>query len=710
MSQQDLVKFERRDTIAVITIDNPPLNALAPGVREGIMEYISQSNEDAGINAIVLVGAGSHFIAGADIRQFSKVRSVSSDTSTRAIIQSAKPVVAAIDGYCLGGGFEHALACHYRICTTRAKLGLPEVKLGLIPGGGGTQRLPRLVGVRTALDLILSGRHVGAEEAHALGLVSKVVSADGLLETAATFAKSMASVRPLPVVDDLESWRRADREDDTAFAASEKIAAGAAGKYIKAPKFAIELVRDSLILPVADGIRKERERFTELENSEESRALRYAFFAERTAARIPGAPSDYEPPRVKQPAVIGGGTMGSGIAIAFADVGIPVRLLEASEDALQRGMQRISATYEAKHKRGSISAEQMQQRMALITPVHDYADIADCDAVIEAVFERIDLKLEIFTKLDAVMNPHALLLTNSSAIDINTIASATKRPEMVAGSHFFAPANVMKLCEIVKGDASSMQTILRAAQLGRDLKKISVIAGTCDGFAANRSRAPLVTEMMLLLEEGALPWQIDKVMKDFGYPMGPFAVSDLSGLDVSYDTRKRRAAADPAYRKLHVPDRVVELGRKGQKAGLGWYRYEPGNRTPIPDPAVAAIIEGVAKELGTPQRAFSDEEILRRLLFASINEACKILQEGKALRASDIDVMWLNGFGFPRHRGGVLYWADGIGAADIHRQVSVWHQTYGKRWTPAPLLAEVAAAGGRLRDVVAPGLASHTQG
>jgi 3-hydroxyacyl-CoA dehydrogenase len=714
MSQRDLVKFERCGAIAIITLDNPPLNALAPGVREGIIEFIGLSNEDAGIEAIVLIGAGTHFIAGADIRQFGKVRSVSSDTSTKVITQSAKPVVAAIDGYCLGGGLEHALACHYRICTRRAKLGLPEVKLGLIPGGGGTQRLPRLVGVRTALDLILSGRHVGAEEALALGIVSEVVAAENLLERALMVAKSVAAVRPLPVVDNLESWRRADRKDGTAFAAAEQ-AAVAAGRFIKAPHFAVELVRDSLVLPLDDGVRKERERFTDLENSDESRALRYAFFAERTAGRIPGAPDDYEPPRVKHPAVIGGGTMGSGIAIAFADAGIPVRLLEASADASQRGMQRISATYEAKVKRDSISAEQMVQRLALITPVHDYGAIADCDAVIEAVFERIDLKLEIFSKLDAVMNPQALLLTNSSAIDINTIASATKRPEMVAGSHFFAPANVMKLCEIVKGDASSMQTILRAAKLGRDLGKISVIAGTCDGFAANRSRAPLVTEMMLLLEEGALPWQIDKVMKDFGYPMGPFAVSDLSGLDVSYDTRKRRAAADPGYRKLHVPDRLVELGRKGQKVGLGWYRYEPGNRTPIPDPAVAEIIAAVAKELGTPQRAFGDDEILRRLLFASVNEACRIIQEGKALRASDIDVMWLNGFGFPRHRGGVLYWADGIGAAEIHRQVSEWHRIYGRRWTPAPLLAEVAAAGGRLRDAVAPtvatpGLTSLTQG
>jgi 3-hydroxyacyl-CoA dehydrogenase len=704
MSESGPVNFERRDRIGVIIIDNPPLNALGPGVREGIIEFVAQANADSGIDAVVLIGSGANFIAGADIRQFGQARGVSSNASAAALARSGKPVVAAIDGYCLGGGLEHALACHYRICTPRAKLGLPEVKLGLIPGAGGTQRLPRLVGARNALDIILSGRHVGAEEAHALGLVDRIVPADDLRGVAAAYAAEVAAIRPLPLVDALESWRARDRDDAQAFVAAEK-AAAAAGKYIKAPRYAVELVKASLQLPVDAGVEAERERFTELENSDESRALRYAFFAERTAAKIPAAPRDYTPPPVRRPAIVGAGTMGSGIAIAFADAGTPVRLMEASDEALQRGLQRIAATYEARVKRGSVTREQVERRLALITPVRDYTDIADCDAVIEAVFERIDLKRDIFGKLDAVMNADALLLTNSSAIDINTMAAATKRPHMVAGSHFFAPANVMKLCEIVRGDASSMQTLLRAARMGRDLGKISVITGSCDGFAANRSRAPLVSEAMILLEEGALPWQIDQVMKDFGYPMGPFAVSDLSGLDVSYDTRKRRAAADPEYRKLPVPDRMVELGRKGQKNGMGWYRYEPGSRTPVPDPATAEIIAQVARELGTPQRTFTEDEILRRLLFASVNEACRIVQEGKALRASDIDVMWLNGFGFPRHRGGLLFWADGIGASEVHRQVQAWHAAHGKRWTPAPLLARIGAAGGRLRDAVAPELA-----
>ncbi|GAA4332406.1 3-hydroxyacyl-CoA dehydrogenase NAD-binding domain-containing protein [Pigmentiphaga soli] len=695
------VTYGKRGRVAIVTIDNPPLNALGPGIRESIVDRVREANADGGIEAIVLAGAGRHFIAGADIRQFGKARAMSSSTSAAALAASAKPVVAAIDGYCLGGGLEHALACHYRIATTDARLGLPEVKLGLIPGAGGTQRLPRLVGIRNALDIILSGRHVAADEALELGLVTKIVEPSVLLDAAVDFAAGVAAVRPLPSVDAMETWREADRRDPHAFDAAEQLASRQ-GRHLKGPRYAVELVRASLQLPLEEGIRLEGERFAELENSEESRALRYAFFAERTAAKIPGAPPGYVPPRVERPAVIGAGTMGSGIAIAFADAGVPVRLLEADGEALQRGMQRIAATYAAKLKRKTITQEEIDARMALIRPVAGYHDIADCDAVIEAVFERIDVKREVFARLDEVMNADALLLTNSSAIDIDTIAAATRRPQSVAGSHFFAPANVMKLCEIVKGDASSIQTILRAARMGRDLGKISVVTGSCDGFAANRSRAPLVTEMMLLLEEGALPGQVDKVMTDFGYPMGPFAVSDLSGLDISYDTRKRRAAADPGYRKLYVPDRLVEMGRKGQKVGAGWYRYEPGDRTPRPDPVVAQVIAEVARELGIPQRTFTDDEILRRLLFASVNEACKIVQEGKALRASDIDVMWLNGFGFPRHRGGLLYWADGIGAAAIHRQVCEWHELYGKRWKPAGLLAGIAAAGGRLRDAVAP--------
>lgn len=693
MNSVPTVRYEVNDQLAVITVDNPPVNAMAPGMREEIVAGIERANADPAVQAIVLTGANRNFIAGADIRQFGKARGISSAESTAAIVQSAKPIVAAIEGYCLGGGLEHALACHYRVAAPSARMGLPEIKIGLIPGGGGSQRLPRLVGARAALDLILSGRHVDAKEALALGIVD-LVTEQPVLGAARDLIQRRSPAPPLPHVDSMTI----QDADERVFAEARK---RTARQRIKAAAYAIELVEAATSRSVPEGMALERARFSELEGSDESRALRYAFFAERTSAKVPGAPEDYRPPRVTRPAVIGAGTMGGGIAMAFADAGITVRLLDASAEGLERGIQRIAANYAAKLKRNTITEDEIRERMALIQPTLSYDNIVDCDAVIEAVFERIDLKLEIFTKLDKIMGPDALLLTNSSAIDINTIASATQRPHMVAGSHFFAPANVMKLCEIVKGDASSIETILRAAKMGRDLGKISVIAGSCDGFAANRSRAPLVTEMMLLLEEGALPQQIDKVMMDFGYPMGPFAVSDLSGLDVSYDTRKRRAAANPEYRKLHVPDRLAEMGRHGQKVGAGWYRYEAGSRTPMPDPVVAEVIAGVARDFNIPQRQFSDDEILRRLLFASVNEACKIIDEGKALRASDIDVMWLNGFGFPRHRGGLLYWADSIGADNIYRQISEWHAAYGKRWQPSRLLASIAAASGQLREATA---------
>jgi 3-hydroxyacyl-CoA dehydrogenase len=700
MEQTAVVSYQVQNRIGVITVSNPPLNALAPGMREEIVDAVRAANSDANVDAIVLTGAGGHFIAGADIRQFGKPRGISTRDSAAVISESAKPVVAAVDGYCLGGGLEHALACHYRVATPGARFGLPEVKIGLIPAGGGTQRLPRLIGAEAALEMILSGRHVGTEEAETLGLVSAQLPAKDFQSGAIAFAQQIAHERPLPSVHEMTEQREADKKQAGTLEAARKLAARQ-GRYVKAPGYALELVEASLRVPFEEGLRLEQTRFAELETSDEARALRYAFFAERTAAKIPGAPKDYKPAPVSSAAVIGAGTMGSGIAMAFADVGIPVKLLEASSQALEKGMQRIASTYATKLKRNSMTQSEIDQRLALIEPVEKYEDIAQCDAVIEAVFERIDLKIDIFNRLDAVMKPGALLLTNSSAIDINVMANATKRPQFVAGSHFFAPANVMKLCEIVKGDATSTETMVRAAKMGRDLGKISVAVGSCDGFAANRSRAPLVTEMMLLLEEGALPQQIDKVMMDFGYPMGPFAVSDLSGLDVSYDTRKRRAAANPEYRKLHVPDRLVEMGRYGQKNGAGWYRYDPGDRTPHPDEVVGQVIAQVAKDFNITQRTFTDEEVLRRLLFASVNEACKIIEEGKANRASDIDVMWLNGFGFPRHRGGLMYWADGIGAPEIHRQVCEWHETYGKRWQPAALLAEVANSAGKLRDALA---------
>src|SRR5262245_51514057 len=697
MPEAPVVRYEVEDGVGVITVDNPPVNALGPGVREGIIAAVDQGVADPNVSAMVLMGAGRSFIAGADIRQFGKPRPTPPRNSHDVLDQSTKPIVAAIHGFALGGGLEHALSSHYRIAVPSAKVGLPEVLIGILPGGGGTQRLPRRIGPKAAMEMIVSGRHVPAAEAKALGIIDEIVEEKDLRAAAIHFAKSIAAKRPLPRVRDKTDRLAEAKADPGIFEAMRKLIARKARNQ-KAPYNCIACVEAATTQPFEEGLQTERRLFAELENSDEAKALRYAFFAEREVAKIPGAPKDLKPPRVKTAAVVGAGTMGGGIAMCFADSGIPVKVLEATRDALDKGLQRVRDNYAVSVKRGSITQAEMDQRLPLIRPVERYEDIADCDVVIEAVFERVDVKKDVFAKLDAVMKPGALLLTNSSAIDTDIMAGVTKRPQDVAGAHFFAPANVMKLCEVVKGTKSSVEAIAGAMKMGRDIGKISAVAGTCDGFAANRSRAPFVTEMMLMLEEGALPEQVDKVMVDFGYPMGPFAVSDLSGLDISYDTRKRRAAAEPNYRKLHVPDRLVEMGRKGQKTGAGWYRYEKGDRTPHPDEVVKSVIADVAREFGIPQRTFTDEEILRRLLCASVNEACKILEEGKAYRASDIVVMWLHGFGFPRYRGGLMFWADTVGSREIFKQIEEWHQRYGERWRRSALLKEIAAAGGSFRE------------
>ncbi|MCC7346020.1 MAG: enoyl-CoA hydratase/isomerase family protein [Variibacter sp.] len=692
-----VVTFEVEDGIGVITVDNPPVNALSPDLRDGISAAIERGNADPAVRAMVLIGAGRSFIAGADIRAFGKPRPQAARRSTDVLDASVKPVVAAIHGYALGGGLEHALACTYRIAVRDAKVGLPEVLIGILPGGGGTQRLPRLIGPKAALDLIVSGRHVPAEEALALGILDALVDGADLRAEAVRYAKSIADRRPLPRVRDrIGKLEEAHREPGLFDAMRQSIARRARNQT--APYHCIAAVEAATREPFDEGLRTERRLFDELENSDEAKALRYAFFAEREAAKIPGLPKDTALREVKTAAVLGAGTMGVGIAISFADFGFPVKVLEVDRAALDRGMQKIRDTYAVSVKRGSLAQSEMDRRLPLIEPVESYEAIADCDVVIEAVFEDMAVKKQVFGTLDAVMKPGALLLTNSSALDVDEIATATARPQDVAGSHFFSPANVMKLLEVVNGAKTSPETLASVMQLGRRIGKVTAVAGTCDGFVANRSRAPFVMEMAILLEEGATPEQVDKVMVDFGYPMGPFAVGDLAGLDINYATRARRAERDPTYRKQPIADRMVELGRLGQKTGAGWYRYEKGDRTPRPDPEAARIIREVAAELGVEQRAFTEEEILRRLLFASVNEACRILEERKAYRASDIDVMWLYGFGFPRYRGGLMYWADGIGVREVYNQIAAWHQRFGKRWAPSRLLRQLAETGTPLRE------------
>jgi 3-hydroxyacyl-CoA dehydrogenase len=697
-SDKPLVRFEVDDGVGVITIDNPPVNALAPGVRDGIVAAIEQGEADPQVKAMVLMGAGRSFIAGADIRAFGKPRPPPRRLTYDALDGANKPVVAAIHGYALGGGLETALACHYRIAVPSAKVGLPEVLIGILPGGGGTQRLPRLIGVKAAMNIIVSGRHVPAGEAKELGIIDTIVPGNDLRKEAIGFAKEVAAKRPLPRVRDMTAKLADAKADPGMFDAMRRSIARKARNQ-KAPYHSIACVEAAASRPFDDGIAIERRLFAELENSDEAKALRYAFFAEREVAKIPWLPKDLSLPPIRTAAVVGAGTMGGGIAMSLADFGFPVKLVDASPEVLAKGMDRIRNTYAVSVKRGSLAQEEMDKRLALIEPVESYERIADCDAVIEAVFERMQVKKEVFAKLDAVMKPDALLYTNTSALDIDEIASATQRPQAVAGTHFFVPANVMRTFEVVEGAKTSPVTLAAAMQLGRDIGKISAYAGNCDGFVANRSRIPFNLEQGLMIEEGALPEQVDRVMVEFGYPVGPFTVNDMSGLDISYDTRKRRAAADPTYRGLPISDRLVELGRLGQKTGKGWYRYEQGDRTPIVDPQVQAIIAEVANAKGFQRRTFSDEEILRRLLFSSLNEACKILEEGKAIRASDIDVMWLNGFGFPRYRGGLMYWADTIGAREVYNQIASWHQRYGARWRPSNLLREIAEGGGLLREV-----------
>src|SRR4051812_40820460 len=653
---RELVRFEKEGDIGVITVDNPPVNAMSPGVPEGIVAALDKGNADPAVKAMVLIGSGRSFIAGADIRQFGKGPSTP-PTGRRhynVMDESEKPVVAAIHGYALGGGLETALACHYRVAVPSARVGLPEVQIGILPGAGGTQRLPRMIGPKAALDMIVSGRHVPAEEARKLGVIDEIVPEGELRGAALAFARRVAEQRPLPRIRD-KNERLAEGTPDLFEATRKSIARRARNQ--RAPYACIEAVEAACTLSFEEGSALERKLFDQQVGSEEAKALRYAFFAEREVNKLPHIPRETALRKVETAAVVGAGTMGGGIAMSFADYGYPVKITDATQEALDRGMARIRANYETSVKRGSLAQDEMERRLARIEPVFGYEKIADCDVVIEAVFEQISVKEEVWKEIDAAMKPGALLYSNTSGIDIDIMANVTKRPQDVAGTHFFAPANVMKLFEVVQGTKSAPDVIASAMDLGRKIGKVSALAGNTDGFVANRSRAPFGMEMNVMLEEGALPEQVDKVMVDFGYPIGPFATSDLSGLDIGYDTRKRRAQQYPNYRKQPIADRIVEAGRLGQKTGAGWYRYETGNRAPIPDPEVARIIRETAAELGVEQRQFTDDEILKRLLFASVNEACKILDEGKALRASDIDVMWLHGFGFPRYRGGLMYWA-----------------------------------------------------
>ncbi len=676
---KSFVTTERKGSVAVIRLDNPPVNALGHGLRLGIASALKAVEEDAVVTAVVLVGAGRCFSAGADITEFGKpLQAPNLADLIIAIEASPKPVVAAIHGTTLGGGLELALACHARIAAKDAKFGLPEIKLGILPGAGGTQRAPRLMGAERALKMIVSGEMIGAEEARTSGLVDEVTAGD-LVDAAAVRAEHLAASGDLPRVRD-----RAVPGDRADF---DKAAAAATGKGRVPPAVSacVEAVRVAIELPFDQGLARETELFRQLVASDESRAQRHVFFAERNAAKVADMPADTAAKTIARGAVIGAGTMGGGIAMCFANAGIPVTLIETTQEALKRGLDTILANYK---RSGRNSPEEVDRRMNLITGTVDIEQAASADAVIEAVFEEMAIKKELFGKLDRIAKPGALLATNTSYLDVNEIAQMTKRPADVLGMHFFSPANVMRLLEIVRAKATSHATLATAIALGRKLGKVPVIVGVCDGFVGNRMLGQRLKATEQLLLEGALPQEIDAAALAFGFAMGPLAVSDLAGLDIGMRARRARG------QRAAVADAITDAGRYGQKNGRGYYRYEPGQRTPIPDPDVEKIIIDASAKLGITRRSIGQEEIIQRLNYPMINEGAKILEEGIAQRPGDIDVIWVYGYGWPAWRGGPMFHADQVGLKTIRDWLSEQARRSGDAsLTPAPVLDRLAREG-----------------
>lgn len=680
----DFLKVSRDGDVAIVTIDNPPVNALSFHVREPLMQALAGLRDDPSVAAIVIACAGRTFVAGADITEFGKPVQ---PPELRAIVATletiAKPTIAAIHGTALGGGLELALGCHFRVADAGAKLGLPEVKLGLLPGGGGTVRLPRLVGAVKALKMIVSGSLIGAEEAHAAGLVDAVFKGD-LTTHAVNFAREIARKGgPFTRVRD-----RNDGPRETDLAAFDAEAADLAKKArgLEAPIACAQAVRNAVTLPFDEALAAERALFVELVASDQSRAQRHLFFAEREAAKIPG--KDIIKRRIARIGIIGAGTMGGGIAMAFANGGYSVTLLETSQEALQRGLGTIDKNYAVSVTRGSLTEDAKRQRLAQFTGSTNYADLADCDLIVEAVFEDMAVKKEVFGKLDAVAKPGAILATNTSYLDINEIAASTSRPQDVLGLHFFSPANVMKLLEIVRAERTAPDALATVVGLARRIGKVAVVVGVCHGFVGNRMLAARGAESEALLLEGATPRQIDQAFTDFGWPMGPFQMGDLAGLDIGWRNRKARGQT------AVIADTLCEQGRFGQKTGRGFYLYEAGARTPVPDPQVEAMIRDKAAEKGIVPRAIGAEEIIERTLYPLVNEGAKILEEGIATRASDIDVVWANGYGFPVGKGGPMFWAGLEGPAKLIERLDHWHQRTGKDvFKVAPLLRRMAETG-----------------
>ncbi len=694
----DIIEYQVQGHLGVITLNNPPVNALSvgKGLLQGILDAIKAGDHDPAVRVFLLIGAGRNFSGGADITEFGKPPFPGMATLRDVLVYMdtvTKPIVAAIAGPTMGGGLELALGAHYRCAITGAQIGLPEVKLGILPGAGGTQRLPRLIGAKTALDMIVTGEPVSTERAHELGIVDEIVTGD-LMTGAVKFANRVAKeARPIRRASALTA--AVDGDPDTFFAdARARIAKEWRG--YPAPLECLACVEAAVKRSFPEGVKFERERFEYLVGTDESKSLRHAFFAERAASKVKDVPDDTPVREIRGAAVIGAGTMGGGIAMNFVNAGIPVKVLEVSQEAIDRGFVTIRKNYAATVAKGRLTQEAMDKRMGLLTGVQSYEALRDVDIVVEAVFEDMGVKQDVFRKIDAVAKPGAILATNTSTLDVDQIAAVTARPQDVIGLHFFSPANVMRLLEIVRGANTAKDVIATSMKLARTIKKVGVLVGVCDGFVGNRMVHAYFREAGYLLEEGALPQQVDRVLEAFGFAMGPFRVGDLAGLDIGWAIRKRQAATrSPDERYARIGDLICERGRFGQKTGAGYYKYEAGNRKPIPDPEIEALIVQASADGGFTRREISDQEILERCLYQLVNTGAKILEEGIAQRASDIDIVYLYGYGYPRYRGGPMFTADLIGLSKVLDAVRRYEQAVGPWWKPAALLEQLADEGGR---------------
>ncbi|QTO17466.1 3-hydroxyacyl-CoA dehydrogenase NAD-binding domain-containing protein [Burkholderia seminalis] len=687
------VDYSTRDGVAVITLNNPPVNGLGLSTRQGVMDALDRAAQDPSVTAIVLTGAGRAFSGGADITEFNTPKALQEPTLhtvIRAVEASAKPVVAALHSVVMGGGLELALGAHYRVAAPGAQVALPEVKLGLLPGAGGTQRLPRAVGLETALNMIVSGAPVPSEQLANSGLFDEMADGD-LLEAAVAFArKAGARPGPHPRVRD----RKIVHDNAAGFIQFARNSAQAAAPNFPAPHKCIDAIEAGVLNGFDQGSIAEREGFVALMMTPESRALRHAFFGERAASKIPDVPSDTPLREIRRVGVIGAGTMGGGIAMNFINAGLPVTLLETKQEALERGIATIRKNYDAQVKKGKLTQEKLDARMALIAPTLSYDDLKDADLIVEAVFEELGVKEQVFRKLDEVAKPGAILASNTSTLDVDKIAAFTKRPQDVVGMHFFSPANVMKLLEVVRGAQTAKDVLATVMAVAKKIRKTAVVSGVCDGFIGNRMIEQYIRQALFMLEEGALPAQVDRAIEKFGFAMGPFRMSDLAGNDIGWAIRKRRYVEQPDLQYSKIADRLCEQGRFGQKTGGGWYDYVPGDRKAKPSSLVDEMVVAYSKERGVERRKIGDDEIVERLVFALVNEGAKILEEKIASKASDIDMVYLTGYGFPLWRGGPMLYADTVGLYNVERAIRRYAAApNGDAWRLAPSIAELAKAG-----------------